>query len=238
MSSVCFLHPMIEFVWHPELPRKEALAKIVDLSDGCQTVKAGFLFFFLRLQYNRHNCVHLISALPGHWTATRCLPVCYYLCCWCIDPSLTTSISDCSCGLPRCLFISEPFWFLFLFCSASFGVFVSLCRRWADIILWKGNDPTVLRLCMCAAHCNGPAFYCLPHTNPTTEGMRWHLQGAVCELQPHMKEWPLKMIKEITILGCTTLLSCLARCSSLCPSVHARRLARTYAYRHSYLNSH
>lgn len=175
-----------------------------------------------------------ISSLPslGIELPPCGLPACYYLCCWCIDPSLTTSISDCSCGLPRCLFISEPFRFLFLFCSASFGVFVSLCRRWADIILWKGNDPTVLRLCMCAAHCNGLAFYCLPHTNPTTEGMRWHLQGAVCELQPHMKEWPLKMIKEITILGCTTPLSCLARCSSLCPSVHARRLARAPACTH------
>lgn len=94
--------------------------------------------------------------------------------------------------------------------------FVSLCRPCADILLWKGNDPTVLRLGMCATHCNGPAFYCLLHTNPRTEGIRWHLQGAACELQPHMKEWPLKMIKEITILGCTTLLSCLARCTSLC----------------------
>lgn len=134
------------------------------------------------------------------------------------------------------LFLS--FWFLFLFCSASITVFVSLCRLWADIILWKGNDPTVLRLCMCAAHCNGLAFYCLPHTNPTTEGMRWHLQGAVCELQPHMKEWPLKMIKEITILGCTTLISCLARCTSLCPGMHAHRHARTYTSTHSYMNLH
>lgn len=144
----------------------------------------------------------------------------------------------------RLRFAAAPlyFWaffrFLFLFCSASFGVFVSPCRRWADIILWKGNDPTVLRLCMCAAHCNGLTFYCLPHTNPTTEGMRWHLQGAVCELQPHMKEWPLKMIKEITILGCTTLLSCLARCSSPCPGVRAPRLVCTYACTRSYSNLH
>lgn len=108
--------------------------------------------------------------------------------------------------------------------------FVSLCRPCADILLWKGNDPTVLRLCMCAAHCNGPAFYCLLHTNPTTEGMRWHLQGAACELQPHMKEWPLKMIKEITILGCTTLLSRLARCTCLCPGVRVDRRAHTHTH--------
>lgn len=136
----------------------------------------------------------------------------------------------CSCASLRRLFI---FWALFgsfsSFARLLFGVFVSPCRRWADIILWKGNDPTVLRLCMCAAHCNGLTFYCLPHTNPTTEGMRRHLQGAVCELQPHMKEWPLKMIKEITILGCTTLLSCLARCSSPCPGVHEPWLMCTYA---------
>lgn len=76
---------------------------------------------------------------------------------------------------------------------------------------------------MCAAQCNGLAFYCLLHTNPRTEAMRWHLQGAVCELQPHMKEWPLKMIKEITALGCTTLLSRLARCSFYCPNAHLYR---------------
>lgn len=111
-------------------------------------------------------------------------------------------------------------WFLFLLCSACITFFVSLCRLWADIILWKGNDPTVLRLCMCAVWCNGLAFYCLPHTNLATEGMRWHLQGTVYERQPHMKEWPLKMIKEITALGCTTPPSRLASCTSFCPNTH------------------
>lgn len=120
----------------------------------------------------------------------------------------------------------HPFPLLLSFCCRP----LCLCRPCADILLWKGNDPTVLRLCMCAAHCNGPAFYCLLHTNPTTEGMRWHLQGAVCELQPHMKEWPLKMIKEITILSCTTLLSCLARCTCLCPGVRVDRHARPHTH--------
>lgn len=172
--------------------------------------------------------------LTGHWTSRPL--ACVVICVADVGgSSLATSVSHCGFGLLQRLFISEPFWFLFLFFSASFGVFVSPCRRWADIILWKGNDPTVLRLCMCAAHCNGLTFYCLPHTNPTTEGMRWHLQGAVCELQPHMKEWPLKMIKEITILGCTTLLSGLARCSSPAPACTSLGLC---ASTHSYSNLH
>lgn len=108
----------------------------------------------------------------------------------------------------------------FFICLACIAFFVSLCRLWADIILWKGNDPTVLRLCMCGAQCNGLAFYCLPHTNLKTEGIRWHLQGNVYERQPHMKEWPLKMIKEITALGCTILLLRLARWISTCPTTH------------------
>lgn len=203
--------------------------------------EGGFFHsYFTGLQQSKSTAVSIPSlpywALNRHSLSSCCR--CCYLCCWCQGPSVTTSISYRSCGLLRRLFISEPFRFLFLFCSASFGVFVSPCRRWADIILWKGNDPTVLRLCMCAAHCNGLTFYCLPHTNPTTEGMRWHLQGAVCELQPHMKEWPLKMIKEITILGCTTLLSCLARCSSPCPGVRWPWLVCTYARTHSPSNSH
>lgn len=170
-----------------------------------------------------------IPCLPSEGTeasSSACLSACHYLQCWLIALSLTPSMPHCNCGC--CLFISVSFWFLFLFYSASIAVFVSLSRLWADIILWKGNDPTVLRLCMCAAQCNGLAFYCLLHTNPTTEGMRWHLQGAVCELQPHMKEWPLKMIKEITALGCTTLLSRLARCTSLCPHTHTHTPTYTY----------
>lgn len=212
-------------IWclHPSVftPKFEGWIFFIFTLQGYSTVKAPLCPF--------HLC------LTGHWTATLCLLAAAAVICVADvrDPPSPPPSPHCGCGLLRRLFISEPFWFLFLFCSASFGVFVSPCRRWADIILWKGNDPTVLRLCMCAAHCNGLTFYCLPHTNPTTEGMRWHLQGAVCELQPHMKEWPLKMIKEITILGCTTLLSCLARCSSPCPGAHEPWLVRTYARTHS-----
>lgn len=169
--------------------------------------------FLLYFRNDRYHSVHITPVFGQNWTTT-CLPLFAML----IDSS-SSNLVVC------CLFISISSWFPFLFCSASITFFVSLCRLWADIILWKGNDPTVLRLCMCAAQCNGLAFYCLPHTNPTTEGMRWHLQGAVCELQPHMKEWPLKMIKEITALGCTTLLSRLARCTSLCPNTHMHRHA-------------
>lgn len=165
------------------------------------------------------------SAFTESWTICHFLPV-------------TPSTLQSDCGLLQCLFISVSFCFLLLFCSASVAVFVSLCRLCADIILWKRNDPTVLRLCMCAARCNGLAFYCLLHINPTTEGMRWHLQGAVCELQPHMKEWPLKMIKEIMIHSCTTLLSCLARWASLCPTMYAHKHTHvhTRTCTHSYMN--
>lgn len=116
------------------------------------------------------------------------------------------------------------------FCPACISVY--LCSLRADIILWKGNDPTVLRLCACAAQCNGLAFYCLPHTNLATEGMRWHLQGSVCERQPHMKEWPLKMIKEITALSCWTLLTRPARCMFLRTNTNVH--TRTYRNIHTY----
>lgn len=176
-------------------------------------------FFSTCISYHRYHCVHNMPGSKENWTIICLLPVWHYLQCWLIAFFLTPPPSHIA-AVVCCLFIFVSFCFLFFFCSASFAFFVPLCRLWADIILWKGNDPTVLRLCMCAAQCNGLAFYCLPHTNPTTEGMRRHLQGAVCELQPHMKEWPLKMIKEITALGCTTLLSCLARCMSLCPNTN------------------
>lgn len=176
-----------------------------------------------------------MPAFGGSWTIIHCLPVFLLLFAMLIDSSFSNPLHP-----------TLQLWFaasLFLSPFGSFSSFAQLlslslclCRLWADIILWKGNDPTVLRLCMCAAQCNGLAFYCLPHTNPTTEGMRWHLQGAVCELQPHMKEWPLKMIKEITALGCTTLLSRLARCTSLCPNTHMHRHAHTYT--HAYMVSH
>lgn len=112
----------------------------------------------------------------------------------------------------------SPFCFFSCFCLVCISVY--LYSQQADIILWKGNDNTVLRLCACATQCNGLAFYCLPHTNLATEGMRWHLQGSVCERQPHMKEWPLKMIKEMTALSCWTLLIRPARCMFLRTYTH------------------
>lgn len=100
---------------------------------------------------------------------------------------------------------------------------------------------------MCAVQCNGPAFYCLPHTNPRAGGVKWHLRGAVCTnvcvcmwegvQHTHMKVLPLKMIKEITALCFTSLFSCLARCRiHLC--THTITHARTHAHIHTHLCVH
>lgn len=87
------------------------------------TTSKGGIFHFAGLQ-TQYRCSCPFHLCP-HWALNRhSLSFCCRRCslrCWCIGPSLTTSISRLQLRFAAApLYFLSPFWFLFLFCSASF----------------------------------------------------------------------------------------------------------------------